>query len=295
MIKSMTGFVSHEKDIGDYIVVWELRTLNSRFLDMNTKLPEAFRSLDFDLRTIAKEYIKRGKLEIVLNVKAKSSVNLVNITDEKIHEIAQLFSRAVKIFKNDYDLKTKIDLARVLADSTYIGEQTSSALETIKDALMETYKEALERLTQVRASEGARLAEVLFGALASAEQITKEVRAYASENKEANYKRLQQKINELVEAAQVDGARMEQEVLLLSTKSDIQEEIDRLDSHYVELNKLLTTAKDPVGRRLDFLIQELNRESNTICSKSVDINIINNAVNLKILIEQMREQVQNIE
>lgn len=259
---------------------------------MYLRLPDAVKSLDNDFRLLAKDSIKRGKMEATLVLRHKTR-DVAQLSDERLVELAQLFKRASDIFATQ-GVPTKVDLALVLSESSYLGIDNSNLVEQIKDELLDSFKQALVKLNQSRQAEGTRLVQALKNLLDSAKQNTAIIAGAAQNIKEHNYQKLLQKVAELNSQVALDPTRIEQEVLLLCTKMDIQEEIDRLNSHYVEFANLLDST-GPVGRRLDFLMQELNRESNTICSKSSDINIINSAINLKTIIEQIREQIQNLE
>ncbi|WP_222987489.1 YicC/YloC family endoribonuclease [Psittacicella hinzii] len=296
MLRSMTGFVSHEVIIGDYQIVWEIKTLNHRFFDMIIKLPESLRCVEFDLRTIAKDRIRRGKADVSVFFKNRSLKSTLEISDQQLNTLVEFFQRTSNVFNQGLDGKAhlNINLDNVLSNPAFTGNDGYEFSDEFKAKLLKSFEQAMSQLEQTRQDEGKRLHEVLETCLCNMKQITAEICQYARANKDQIYTKLVARVKELSENATIDPIRMEQEVLLLAQKGDIQEEIDRLNSHYCEITKLLT-SKEAVGRKLDFLMQELNRESNTICSKSTDINIINRAINLKTYIEQMREQIQNIE
>lgn len=296
MLRSMTGFVSHELMIGNYQVVWEIRTLNHRFFDMSIKLPESLRCIELDLRTVAKERIRRGKMDVSLYFKNRSLKSSFEVSPERLEELVGYFKEATAIFAQGLgdQARIQVNLEQVLSNPALTGNDGRNFTDEFKAQIVQSFEQAISRLETARTDEGKRLHDVLEMCLCSMKQITAEICQYSRAMKDQAYAKLVARIKELAENVTVDPVRMEQEVLLIAQKADIQEEIDRLNSHYCEITKLLS-SDEQVGRKLDFLMQELNRESNTICSKSTDINIINRAVNLKTYIEQMREQIQNIE
>ncbi|WP_245959288.1 YicC/YloC family endoribonuclease [Psittacicella gerlachiana] len=296
MLRSMTGFVSNELMIGDYQVVWEIRTLNHRFFDMTVKLPESLRCIELDLRTVAKERIRRGKMDVSLYFKNRSLKSSFEVSPERLQELVSYFKEAASTFNSQLGdfAKVQVNLDQVLSNSAFTGNDGRNFTDEFKAQIVKSFEQAINQLERAREAEGKRLHDVLEMCLCTMKQITAEICQYSRATKEQAYSKLVAKVKELSDNVTVDPIRLEQEILLLAQKADIQEEIDRLNSHYCEITKLLS-SDEQVGRKLDFLMQELNRESNTICSKSTDINIINRAVNLKTYIEQMREQIQNIE
>lgn len=292
----MTGFVSHECDIGDYYIIWEVKTLNHRFFDMSLKLPESLRCIEFDLRNIAKQHVRRGKMDVSLFIKNKNLKDSLRMSDQRLDEIIDVFDNARNKFlaKGFGALNLHLNLDQLYTNSCFTGTDSRSLCENMRNDIIASFQQVIIELNQTRADEGKRLCEALENCLCTIKQITTEIAQYAKQTKDQTYKKLLARVNEISSNVKVDNIRLEQEILLIAQKADIQEELDRLNSHYCEICALLRSGS-VVGRKLDFLMQELNRESNTICSKATDINIINSAVNLKTYIEQMREQIQNIE
>lgn len=293
MLQSMTGFVSHEVEIGGYTVVWEVRTLNHRFMDMSVKLPESLRSLEFELRNLAKQSIRRGKMDVSLFLRSKNLNDVLNVAPERINAVAAAVSVASDKFK-EYGINYSFELSRLFTDSNFSGQDNNSFTDEFKNSILDSFKDVLAKLVASRVNEGKRLADVLNQCLCQMKQITAEICLYARDTKQKAHTRLKERLAELASNLTLDPIRLEQEVLLIAQKADIQEELDRLHSHYCEITNILD-SQEQVGRKLDFMMQELNREANTICSKASDIAIINNAISLKTNIEQMREQIQNIE
>ncbi|MFC6276870.1 YicC/YloC family endoribonuclease [Psittacicella hinzii] len=296
MLHSMTGFVSHECEIGDYHLIWEVKTLNHRFFDMALKMPDSLRCVEVELRNVAKNHLRRGKMDVTLYFKNRNLKSNLEVAPERLAEIASCFAQAQNIFvENGVDRQfLRINLNEIFSNSLFSGNDGRNIDDSFKEQVVASFEQAVIKLNQARRAEGTRLREVLECNLCSMKQITAEICQYSRQIKEQAQQKLIAKVKELAENVILDPIRLEQEVVLLAQKADIQEELDRLNSHYCALTQLLN-SEEQVGRKIDFLMQELNRESNTICSKSTDINIINRAVNLKTYIEQMREQIQNIE
>ena len=288
MLHSMTGFAreSVETDIGT--LTWEIRAVNHRYLDVQFKLPEDLRPQEQAFRQQASSALGRGKVECALyfrrafdeDTEMRVDTDLVELIGHRISDMTVKLPNVAAV--NPIEIlrwpgvvqQPEIDVEPLFAEATQLLDTT------------------LTSLGRMRASEGARIAEMLESRCAEIEKIAASVRARIPEVLEATRIKQRERIEALdVEA---DPARLEVELALIATKIDVDEELDRLESHLVEIRKALQSDK-PVGRRLDFLMQELNREANTLGSKSADTETTKAAVDLKVLIEQMREQIQNVE
>ena len=288
MIRSMTAFSSCEGNIGNYTLIWEIRTVNHRYLDVSPRLPEAFRAIEPNVREAVGKYLKRGKVDCnFFYRKDKQSEESISINEERLDE---LFKATGQIEKGmgTFQPMSALDVLRWPGVQSDIKED----MEPIQAQAVLLLNDALSQLVDSREREGAQITvmieercEQILQQVALAKQRLPELKILLRE-------RLQKKMTELLE--QVDNARLEQELVFYLQKMDVEEEVDRLEVHVKEVLRILT-QKEPVGRRLDFLMQELNREANTLGSKSVDIQTTNISVELKVLIEQMREQIQNIE
>ena len=288
MLHSMTGFAreSAETDIGT--LTWELRAVNHRYLDVQFKLPEDLRPKEQAFRQQASASLGRGKIECALYFRRafdednelRIDMQLVELIGHRISDITSKLPNVAAV--NPIEMlrwpgvvqQTELDVEPLFAEAT---------------ALFDT---ALTAIGKMRSSEGQRIADMLESRCEDIEAIAKRVRARMPEVLAATRAKQQERIDNLdVEA---DPARLEVELALIATKIDVDEELDRLESHLVEIRETINADK-PVGRRLDFLMQELNREANTLGSKSADTETTRAAVDLKVLIEQMREQIQNVE
>jgi uncharacterized protein (TIGR00255 family) len=284
----MTGFArqSVETELG--ALTWELRAVNHRYLDVQFKLPDELRPSEQAFRQQVGERLKRGKLECafrfrrVLDASTEMQLNddLVKLLSTRLESIATEL--------HDADEVNPIDILRWPG----VIQQSEIEAEPLIKAAGELLGAAIDAMSSMRASEGKRIASMIESRCADIEVLAKSVRVRMPEVLAASRNKQRERIDRL--DVDADPARLEVELALIAQKIDIDEELDRLDSHIVEIREALTND-EPVGRRLDFLMQELNREANTLGSKSADTETTRAAVELKVLIEQMREQIQNVE
>ncbi len=288
MLHSMTGFARQAAESPVGTLTWELRTVNHRFLDVQFRLPDELRPKEAEFRQQVATCLKRGKIECSLHfhhaisaaAELKLDHELVRQIRAKIEELTGLLPETQAV--------DPIDVLRWPGVISEAEVETESLFEEAGRLL----DEALAALGKMRASEGRRIAEMLESRCAGIMAVSETVRARMPDVLAAVRTRQQERIDKLdVEA---DPARLETELALVAQKLDIDEELDRLESHISEIRDVIT-SDEPVGRRLDFLAQELNREANTLGSKSADTETTKAAVELKVLIEQMREQIQNVE
>ncbi len=288
MPSSMTGFARFEAKHDWGTIVWEVRSVNHRYLEPTLRLPELVRELEPALRDSLRKNLSRGKVEISFNYQLASTenhelnVNLALV--DQLNSALESIRRAVP----DAAPVNPLELLRwpgVLADNELDRD-------TIHDAALAAFNHALENLKEHRAREGAELQVLIEQRLNGISEQVRIVRALMPEILKDQRQRLLDKLEGL--KIDLDSDRLEQEIVYLAQKTDVDEELDRLDTHVTEVHRSL---KQPgsVGRRLDFLMQELNREANTLSSKSIVCDTTQAAVELKVLIEQMREQIQNIE
>jgi uncharacterized protein (TIGR00255 family) len=269
-------------------LVWELRSVNQRFLELHFKMPEDFRASESRFREILQHRLKRGKVECFLRFRANTeqtgtiSVNLPQAKSliSACHEINDLLHQP-----------SEVDPIELLQWPGVVQESKLD-MKPVLDASVTALNTALDELIANREREGERMRDLILQRCASIQKIVNKTRKKMPEI-QARY---QQKIRERLDVldVEVNHDRLEQELVHMAQKMDVDEEVDRLDSHLQEMNEVLN-RDEAVGRRLDFLMQELNREANTLGSKSADVSSTNASVELKVLIEQMREQIQNIE
>ena len=288
MLNSMTGFARAVAETPFGTLTCELRTVNHRYLDVQFRLPEELRPKEIDLRNRIGDVLKRGKIECSLHLRRAASgdgelslnKNLIKQIGASVNEISNLLTDTRAI--------DPVDVLRwpgVVAEPEIDTEPLFAEASALIDG-------ALESMQLMRESEGARIAEMLMSRLGEIVDIANAVRKRMPEVLTAVRTKQKERIDIL--NVDADPARLETELALIAQKLDVDEELDRLQSHVSEVTEALQKS-EPVGRRLDFLMQELNREANTLGSKSADTETTTAAVNLKVLIEQMREQIQNIE
>lgn len=288
MICSMTGFARGETRGSFGTLVWELRTVNHRYLDMNLRLPEELRALEPDCRELIAAALRRGKLDAQLRFEpAAGEAGELQLDENQLRAVAAATMRVAALAGASTGVNP-LDLLRWPG----VVKQPALDLQTVGAETLGLLDSSLAKLTTMRANEGQRTAAMLRERAQAIAIIVKEVRQQAGGIRKRLQEKLQARFDELKLAA--DPARLEQELVLLLQRLDVAEELDRLDSHLTELESILRKG-DAVGRRLDFLMQEFNREANTLGSKSQDSAITQRVVELKVLIEQMREQVQNLE
>ncbi len=287
MTRSMTAFTRQERQEPWGTLTWELRSVNHRYMEPHFRLPESFREIEGVLRERLRKAISRGKVEATLRFVPEQSQETLQVDTARLHEVvnavAQLESTSISMQKvNPLEL---LSWPGVLVES-------SLDMGAIKKMALELFSEALDDLLQGRDREGAELKQLVEQRLDGIDETVTEVRGLLPGILQAQRDSLILKLADM--QIELDPTRIEQEIVLLAQKADVDEELDRLDTHVQEVRRVLT-QKGPVGRRLDFLMQELNREANTLSSKSIVANTTRSAVELKVLIEQMREQIQNIE
>jgi uncharacterized protein (TIGR00255 family) len=272
----MTGFAREAAETPFGTMTCELRAVNHRFLDVQFRLPEELRPKEIELRAIIGEAIKRGKVECSLHLRRGGNAGSELTLNEAL--VKQLATRTgeIKSVIPDTAALNPLDILR------WPGVVAEPEIDTdpLYEAAMQVIGNALEAMASMRSSEGQRIAQMIDSRLDEVFSIA------------ANRAKQQERIDKL--DVDADPARLETELALIAQKLDVDEEIDRLESHVSEVRAALHND-EPVGRRLDFLMQELNREANTLGSKSADTDTTRAAVDLKVLIEQMREQIQNIE
>lgn len=269
-------------------MAWEIRTVNQRYLDPVFKLPDNLRILEADLRNLLKHKVARGKIDCLFRWEVPGGEMAEAVVNEgQLRHISRLVDHVASVSKNVAPVNP-LELLRWPGVLTDDSEEFEELLVRIRALFSET----LEALVAMREREGAELQRLILERLDSLANIVNQIRAEAPAIMERLSARVRDKIAEL--DVEMDTGRLEQELVYLAHKSDVYEELDRLDTHIEEVRSTLNTG-GTIGRRLDFLMQELNREANTLSSKSSAAEMSIQSVELKVIIEQMREQIQNIE
>lgn len=284
MTKSMTAFARSESGH----ISWEIRSVNHRYLEVGLKVPDAFRSLEIGLRNKLKARLNRGKIDCQLRIGHSQASEASLSIDEKLLED---LTGALATIIPKLETVAPVNPLEVLKWPGILSEPTEDE-ESIKKTVVELFDSALAQLIEMRSSEGAELRKIILEKLADLRSIVEQAATEAPIISARQRDKMISKLNDL--KIEADPGRIEQELVIMAQKSDVAEELDRLNTHIEEVSATLD-SKEAVGRRLDFLMQELNREANTLSSKAVATNTTIQAVELKVAIEQMREQIQNIE
>ena len=288
MLNSMTGFARKTAESPAGTLTCELRTVNHRFLDVQFRLPDELRAKEIELRQQIAGSVKRGKIECSVHIRrVQQQDSELRLNNDLVKQIG----RSVEALNSLLPATRDVDPIDVLRWPGVI-EESEVATEPLFVAANELLRETLTALGEMRGNEGERIGAMLEARCAEILQIAKSVQKRMPQVLEAVRTRQRERIDKL--NIDADPARLETELALIAQKLDVDEELDRLESHVSEIRSILG-SEDAVGRRLDFLMQELNREANTLGSKSADAATTKAAVELKVLIEQMREQIQNVE
>ena len=284
----MTAFARYESQIEAGELEWEMRSVNHRYLEVFVRMPEEFRALEPRVREMIGKHLRRGKVEAGLRFNASPvSKTAMSVNIDLLKQLHDAL-REVTMHAPDVKSPTSMDVLRWPG----VVEPQKQDIESLHAAAIEALGATLEQMVSTREREGKSLSEMISTRANQAAEQVEKAKERMPVVLEGIRQRLSERLGELRE--EMDPARIEQEMVMLAQRLDIDEEMDRLSTHLDEVNRVLR-RKEPVGRRLDFLMQELNREANTLASKSSDAQMTAIGVELKVLIEQMREQVQNIE
>ena len=285
--QSMTGFARGSVTTGALTVTVECRSVNNRYLDLQCRMPDALRSIENALREQAGKHFSRGKLEMLVRLSNSGSSAPAALNHERLNALKSSLSEVEKAFPN---APTPDSLALLLSPGVLVEEETDH--QTLHAAALDATRACFEDLHQQRLQEGEKLAAMIRQRSDSMQEHLKGLREQLPALQTAYQQRLLDRLQELdIEAEPI---RLEEEIVYILQRADVEEEMDRLDAHLDAIETALA-GKAPCGRRLDFLMQELNREANTLGSKSTALSTTNTSVDFKVLIEQMREQIQNIE
>lgn len=292
MLKSMTGFGRAEVMDSDKKITVELKSVNHRYLDMNVKMPKKFSFFEAAIRNVLKKYIQRGKVDVFISYEDYTE-NRVALRYNK--ELAGEYLRYLNAMAEEFQLKNDVS-ASVLSHypEVLVMEEEPVDENEIWTALEQVLTEAAVQFVISRETEGQNLKADLFGKLEALDQKVDQIEARGPEILRAYRERLMQRMREFLEDTQIEESRIAAEVVLFADKICTDEETVRLHSHIKNMKEVLESGNG-IGRKLDFIAQEMNREANTILSKANDLEVSNIAIDLKTEIEKIREQIQNIE
>ena len=287
MTQSMTGFARGSVTTGALTVTVECRSVNNRYLDLQCRMPDTLRSVEGNLREQAGTFFARGKLELLVRVSDGGSGTPATLNSERLSILKAALSEVADVFP---DAAAPDQLALLLSPGVLSEPETD--LEALQSATTNAARQCFEGLREQRQQEGAKLATLIQQRSDAMRAHLATLRKRLPELQTAHRQRLLDRLQSLdIEA---EPMRLEEEIVYVLQRADVEEEMDRLDAHLDAIESALQSTT-PVGRRLDFLMQELNREANTLGSKSTALSTTNVSVEFKVLIEQMREQIQNIE
>jgi uncharacterized protein (TIGR00255 family) len=293
-LKSMTGFASRDGAAGPAAWHWELRSVNGRGLDVRLRLPPGLEGLEPRIRAAISQRLARGSIAVNLSARRSDGGTAIRLNEAALSQVLVALER----------LKARVDVAAPQAEAL-LGikgvleliepEESSEEASARGQAMLADLEQALTDLVAVRTAEGERLEQIVLDQLAWIEQLTQRIAGLPARSVEAVRARLKEQVGRLLEGnGNFDETRLYQEAAILAARADVEEELQRIASHVAAARELLA-GDAPAGRRLDFLAQELNREANTLCSKANDTETTRAGLDLKAVIDQMREQVQNIE
>jgi len=292
LLKSMTGFATVQKTYNESEVTCEIRSLNSRFLEISLRTPRILNDLESPIKEIIRQKITRGKIMYSLNFSSLSNeVQSLKIQADSI----KAYKKLLEQMKKEAGIRTPIQLDHLLFFKDIISlEESSQVDEALSRFVFELTEETLEGLNKMRYQEGQFLHKDLKDRINVINRLTAEISNFAKSNPKAEFEKLYQRLISLIDQDKVDKNRLELELALIADRVDITEEVVRLKSHIQLFQEDIKTGS-PVGKKLNFILQEMNRETNTMSNKSTMVEIAHRVVQLKEEIEKVREQVQNIE
>lgn len=293
-LQSMTGFARSQGQFEGVSWVWELRSVNAKGMDVRLRLPTGYEAIEVQARKLVQKHIKRGTVQISLSVIESSSNTIPHINREAVQSLI----KAAKVLQKEVggELPTAAELMNIRGVVELIEKPLDEALKEKRDAmLLANLEEGTDALVETRTKEGVAIAKLLNQQVLKIEELHKAIEANDARSPAAIKAQLVLQVSKLIEASdKFDEERLHQEAAILAAKADLQEELDRLVVH-VKAAKELLAGDGPLGRRLDFLAQEFNRECNTICSKSNFAEVTSLGLDMKLIIDQFREQLQNME
>ena len=291
-MNSMTGYGLFEKKCEDFYIKVEMKSVNNRYLDMNVRMPSSIMYAEEAVRSFIKSKIKRGKLDVFINFEYLDSSQVEIDID---YELLNKYISISKELEENYGLSSDLSFSKIMKDSNIVKAQKADFDgDYIKEELLKVLDEAAKDFLKSRAFEGEKIREDFKVKLDEVERLTYFIEERAPLSLKENENRLRERIAEFLQSSEVNEDRILTEIAIMLDKLSIDEEITRLKIHTHNFNDIIN-QEGPIGRKLDFLIQEMNRESNTIGSKSNDIEITSAVVMLKSEIEKLREQAQNVE
>ena len=289
----MTGFSRHENQNEDLTCKVEIRSTNNRFIDINVRLPKSLATLELPLKKMVKSRCARGSFDINIAV-GKNSASETDLEVAANLSLATEYLNAFKKIQDDLGLKGEIDINTILAQRDVVKPELKKIEDSCEEIVMQTVEKTLNDLIKMREEEGGNLEKNIINQISSIKALGKSVSTRQSITVQQFQEKLKEKIKTLTAGIEIDPARIAQESALLADRCDVTEELVRLESHLEQFNKLIA-SHEPQGRKLEFLTQEINREVNTMGSKTIDLEVSKAVIEMKSCLEKTREQLANIE
>lgn len=292
MIKSMTGYGKSNLSINERSYQIEIKGVNHRYLDISVKIPKQLSYLEEIVKKEIISKIKRGKIDVTITFEnnSKEGKNIKINT-----EIAKMYINELKKLAQEENISSNIEVTEISKFPDVLSIQNTEDEETIKKEILEVLENAINNLIEMRIIEGSKICEDLKQRISKIEKEIQKISSISTRLIEEYVVKLEARIKEITKTEEIDKSRIAQEVVIYADKSSIEEELTRLKSHIMQCKNLLNSTTEPVGKKLDFIIQEMNRETNTIGSKSYSLEITNGVIEIKTELENIREQIQNIE
>ena len=291
MIKSMTGYGKSSLSINSRDYQVEIKAVNHKYIDINIKLPRVISYLEDDIRKIVNSKIKRGKIDIsILFENYSKEGNDIRINTE----LAKMYIQNLKKLADEENISANIEVTEITKFPDVLTIKSNFDEKQIKIELIQAVEDALEQLINMRQNEGNRISQDIFDKILQIEKKNEEIFELSTGLIDEYVVKLEARIKEILKTEELDKSRLMQEVVIYADKCSVEEEITRLRSHIEQLRGLIN-SDEPSGKKMDFIIQEMNREINTIGSKANNLEIVNRVVDIKTILEDIREQIQNIE
>lgn len=291
MIKSMTGYGKSSLSINSREYQVEIKTVNHKYIDVNIKMPRIISYLEEDIRKLVVSRIKRGKVDIQISFENYSQDG----NDVKINtELAQIYIQSLRKLAEAENLSSNIEVTEITKLPDVLTIKSNLDENETKEELLQVVNEAIDKLIQMRKVEGEKISKDILDKIARIEQKNEEIFSLSTGLIEEYVVKLEARVKELLKTEELDKSRLMQEIVIYADKCSVEEEVTRLRSHIYQLRYLIN-SEEPIGKKMDFLIQEMNRETNTIGSKANNLEITNTIVDIKTILEDIREQIQNIE
>ena len=292
MIKSMTGYGKSELEVEERKYQVEIKSVNHRYLDISVKMPKQISYLEEDIKRKISEKIKRGKIDVFVTFENNS----IKGKEIKINtEIAKAYIDELRKLAEQENLSSNIEVTEITKYPDVLSVQNVEDDDTIRNELLKTVEDATANLVSMREIEGKRISEDLLSRINKVQEKVTEISSLSTGLIEEYVVKLEGRIKNLIKDKEIDESRLAQEVVIYADKCSIEEEVTRLNSHIFQFEKQIKESQEAVGKKLDFMIQEMNRETNTIGSKANNLEITNGVIDIKTELENIREQVQNIE